>query len=313
MNSMNASPKVSIIIPCWNAEKYIQEALASAVGQSYQNKEIIVVNDGSTDRTEEILSSFHDILVIDQENAGACAARNKGLEVATGDYIKFLDSDDVLEERCIEEQVVNLKKLSGNEIGFGTRRSIKNNKIIELMPWQKINESPSLHDLVLTVIATSLPLYPRSALNMVSGFDTRLKSRQEWNLNIRLKISGYNFMGDNTLCYRHRAHGLPHRISNRSPQPSEEYSNIVNAIEPLNEIEDVEIRKILAFKIWNVGRWYAIKQPKWSNNFFHLARTYSEKEFAVYLPKRYVFLEKIFNPMVAEIIERGLRLLKSNG
>ena len=86
-------PKISVIIPCYNAERYIQEAIESVLTQAYPEIEIIVVDDGSKDSSIEKLTPYLDrIILIKQENAGACVARNRGLEVATGELIKFLDA-----------------------------------------------------------------------------------------------------------------------------------------------------------------------------------------------------------------------------
>lgn len=89
------SPLVSIIIPAYNCADHIAEAVDSALAQDYPGKELIVVNDGSTDDTRSILESYGErIRLIDQENAGSAVARNTGLDAAQGDLIAFLDSDD---------------------------------------------------------------------------------------------------------------------------------------------------------------------------------------------------------------------------
>ena len=88
--------KISIIIPVWNGEKYVAEAIESALRQDYQEKEIIVVNDGSTDRTAEVIQQFaHQIRVLTQENKGLGASRNAAVRISTGDYLAFLDHDDI--------------------------------------------------------------------------------------------------------------------------------------------------------------------------------------------------------------------------
>ena len=90
--------KVSIIIPVWNCEKYLRECLDSVTKQTYRNLEIILINDGSTDNSLAIMNEYASnderIIVISQENAGPGAARNVGLEKATGKYFSFIDSDD---------------------------------------------------------------------------------------------------------------------------------------------------------------------------------------------------------------------------
>lgn len=105
------TPLVSILIPAYNAEKYITIAIDSVLNQSYPAIEIIVVNDGSKDDTASILAKYGDkITVVHQSNMGQCAANNKAFNVSKGDYVKFFDADDVLSRNHIELQVNRLAK-----------------------------------------------------------------------------------------------------------------------------------------------------------------------------------------------------------
>lgn len=101
--------KISIIIPVYNVEKYIDECLKSIQGQTYTNWEAIIVDDGSTDLSGKICDQYADkderFIVIHQKNARIAAARNKGLDVATGDFITFIDSDDFIENTTFEKCV----------------------------------------------------------------------------------------------------------------------------------------------------------------------------------------------------------------
>ncbi|MDR2684896.1 MAG: glycosyltransferase [Prevotellaceae bacterium] len=90
------NPKISVIIPCYNGEKYIAQCLENVMCQTYRNLEIIVVNDGSKDNSLEIIQKFKDLIIINQENRGLSAARNTGIDHATGDYIHFFDVDDFI-------------------------------------------------------------------------------------------------------------------------------------------------------------------------------------------------------------------------
>lgn len=96
--------KVSIIVPIYNAEKYLKRCLDSLVNQTYSNIEIILLNDGSTDKTDSIIKSYKDkrIIYVKKENSGIGSTRNKGIELATGDYIMFVDSDDYIALNCVE-------------------------------------------------------------------------------------------------------------------------------------------------------------------------------------------------------------------
>tara|TARA_R110002111_G_scaffold17183_1_gene43320 strand:+ start:634 stop:1593 length:960 start_codon:yes stop_codon:yes gene_type:complete len=100
------NPKISIIVPVYNAENYIAKCIKSVMMQTYKNLEIILINDGSVDNSLEICNSFKKIdsriHVINQENEGTSSARNKGLLAATGQYIGFIDGDDIIEERMYE-------------------------------------------------------------------------------------------------------------------------------------------------------------------------------------------------------------------
>lgn len=99
--------KISVIVPAYNVEKYLRRCLDSLVHQTYPNMEIIVINDGSTDGTKEIVEEFAcryegKVFVYNQENAGQAVARNNGISYATGDYIGFVDSDDFVSPRMYE-------------------------------------------------------------------------------------------------------------------------------------------------------------------------------------------------------------------
>lgn len=106
-------PLVSIIVPIYNAEKYLPQCICSCLEQSYQNIEVLLVDDGSTDDSLSVARKYAEqdlrINVIHQNNAGVSAARNAGLERATGEYITFLDSDDELFENAIEIMLTNMQ------------------------------------------------------------------------------------------------------------------------------------------------------------------------------------------------------------
>jgi glycosyltransferase involved in cell wall biosynthesis len=105
------SDLVSVIIPAYNAEKHILECVNSVLNQSYKNIEVIVVNDGSEDKTELALESLTDprLTIINQDNRGASFAKNTGLQKARGNFIQYLDSDDLLSSDKIELQLNTLK------------------------------------------------------------------------------------------------------------------------------------------------------------------------------------------------------------
>lgn len=112
-------PTISIVIPAYNVERYIGKCISSLINQTFTDYEIIAVNDGSTDSTLEILRHFESqypcITVIDQKNSGISQARNAGLDLARGEYICFIDSDDFVAPTYLEE-LYNACKETGAEI-----------------------------------------------------------------------------------------------------------------------------------------------------------------------------------------------------
>ncbi len=110
---------VSVIVPVYNVSKYLDQCIGSLLKQSYKDQEIILVNDGSTDKSflicEEYRKKDPRIRLISQENAGLSAARNRGIEAAGGDYLCFLDSDDWLEENFLE-RMVSVHEETGSDV-----------------------------------------------------------------------------------------------------------------------------------------------------------------------------------------------------
>lgn len=106
--------KISVLVPIYNAEKYIEKCLDSIVNQTYENIEIVLIEDGSTDNSLEIIKEYSKqdkrIKIISIKNNGVADARNKALENATGNYVTFVDSDDYVEKDYVETLYTNLKK-----------------------------------------------------------------------------------------------------------------------------------------------------------------------------------------------------------
>ena len=100
-------PEVSVIIPVYNSEKYVEKCICSVMAQTLPELEIIIINDGSIDESGKILRKLAQkdsrIILLEQENKGVAAARNLGVEKATGKYLTFVDGDDYLQEDYIEK------------------------------------------------------------------------------------------------------------------------------------------------------------------------------------------------------------------
>lgn len=113
--------KLSIIVPVYNVERYIEECLSSLLIQTLDNIEIIIVNDGSTDKSIDLIRKFDDerVIIIDKENEGVSVARNVGLKVSSGEYITFVDSDDFINDRNSYKEMYEIAKRDGTDIVAG--------------------------------------------------------------------------------------------------------------------------------------------------------------------------------------------------
>lgn len=108
------NPKISVIVPIYNAEKFLKKCIESIINQTLKEIEIILINDGSTDNSLKILQFFKEkderIIIVNKKNEGASEARNVGIDLAKGEYITFLDSDDYIEKNMLEKMYYNSKK-----------------------------------------------------------------------------------------------------------------------------------------------------------------------------------------------------------
>src|SRR2546421_11836378 len=122
MDFTRTSQLASIIIPCYNAERWVAEAIRSALDQTYAPIEVIVIDDGSTDKSLEVIKSFGNMIRWESgPNRGGSHARNRGFESSSGKYIQFLDADDYLLSQKIETQVAFLEK-TGADVVYGDWR-----------------------------------------------------------------------------------------------------------------------------------------------------------------------------------------------
>ena len=130
---MMKNPLISIVIPIYNAEKYLHECLDSIINQTYKNIEIIAINDGSNDSSLDILNEYFNndkrIEIYSKENGGVSSARNYALEKVNGDYIMFIDSDDYLVNKNVIQELIN--NLQGYDIIRFGNYDLKDNNLLE--------------------------------------------------------------------------------------------------------------------------------------------------------------------------------------
>lgn len=179
---------VSVIIPAFNVAGYIREAVYSVLNQTHTGIEIIVVDDHSSDSTFEILKELQKeipeklVLLQNPENKGASHSRNKGLAIANGEYIQFLDADDLLLPQKIESQISKVQTGSPLIIGNYKRQTIRGEQVEK--PFGKTDEWVSLANSTLGI--TSANLWPKNTVSEVGGWNESLKSSQEYDLMFRL-------------------------------------------------------------------------------------------------------------------------------
>lgn len=184
-------PTVSVIIPAYNAGKYLAETVHSVLAQTYTDFEIIIHDDGSTDDTPAIAKTFSDprVKYRHQENAGVSAARNKGAEVATGKYLAFLDADDLFHPRNLEMKVTALEKDASLAMVFADCDIIDANgqSTGEILTGK---DEDIFKNLLLwngTVIpGPSSILITREAFEKSGGFDTEFSTAADQNFFFRI-------------------------------------------------------------------------------------------------------------------------------
>ena len=189
---MNGTPLVSVIVPCYNSGKTLSRTIDSVIRQTWENIEIIIINDGSTDRSTiellDLLSARKNIKVHSQINKGLASARNYGIRISKGDFILPLDSDDWLDDNAIKIMIDSYKlgneegiifsdiKLEGNRVGV---------KKTYCNPFEQL-------------FSNQLPycmLFPRKVINKINGYDENLiYGLEDWDLNLRLLMNKTNFI-----------------------------------------------------------------------------------------------------------------------
>jgi glycosyltransferase involved in cell wall biosynthesis len=202
---------ISVIIPTYNYASYVREAIDSALEQSYPALEIIVVDDGSTDATAQVLSVYGDrIRVLRQKNQGVAAARNAGIAAARGDYLAFLDSDDIWKPRKLELQIARFD--ADPDLGLvrcGAETFGEAGHTPEV--WRKGKEGWVAPDILrldpeLTVAAGSGLMLPKRVAEEVGGFDHRLRVSEDWDLCYRI-ATRYRVGYVAEVLLRYRLHG----------------------------------------------------------------------------------------------------------
>jgi glycosyltransferase involved in cell wall biosynthesis len=195
------NPLVSVIIPTFNRAGVVTRAIDSVLGQTYRPVEVVIVDDGSTDETPEVLKNYGNAIVsVVQDNAGPSAARNRGLRESRGDLIAFLDSDDLWLATKLERQV-DLLQRAGADVPCCLcdtlmRRADRQERSSFQIAWLRLEEPQGLWINPALVLATRFVLFCQAALirrgflSDCGGFDERLWLMEDHDLALRLALRG---------------------------------------------------------------------------------------------------------------------------
>lgn len=209
-SSAERKPTVTVMIPIYNGERFIEQTVRSVLDQTYQDLEVICVIDGTKDASRDILARIADprLLVLEKENRGAVYRRNEGMRLARGRYLWFLDHDDVLMPTCIEAAVTKLERegcaavaVNGHLIDGSGRK---------LRRLYRVNK-PDFHLRKLArrnqLFTTSQVLIRKDVLEQLGGFQEEAGSAVDWDLWIRLRQRGERILFLNRYLMGYRMHG----------------------------------------------------------------------------------------------------------
>ncbi len=200
-------PLVSVIIPCYNSALYLKDSIDSVLAQTYPSLEILVIDDGSTDDSQTVLSSYGNrIQIIAQANAGVSAARNTGIAAAKGDVVAMMDADDAMDPTCIEVRMKHM--LSDERVGIvaGSYRVAD----------EQLNPYPPESQFTLPTVSldarTSLRicnspniglLIRKRAILVCGLYDPFLKAAEDWDMQIRI-CQSFKHVFDPTILATYR-------------------------------------------------------------------------------------------------------------
>jgi glycosyltransferase involved in cell wall biosynthesis len=193
---------VSVIIPVYNGEAFLAEAIESVLIQSYRPIEVIVVDDGSTDGTAAVASRFKEgVRYIHQHNSGPAAARNSGLRVARGELIGFLDADDLWVENKLELQLGRLAGDLSVQIVIGLVQSVEKIRVVDGKPRFEKLSNPTVPLMVGSA------LFKRPVFDKVGFFDETQHFCEDWDWFMRARELAVPMLIHEDVTLLHRRHG----------------------------------------------------------------------------------------------------------
>jgi glycosyltransferase involved in cell wall biosynthesis len=264
------SPLVSIIIPCYNAAKWVGSAIESALAQTYQNCEVVVIDDGSTDASLEVIKSFAQRICWETvDNGGGCAARNRGFELSNGKVVQFLDADDYLLQTKIESQVHCLEE--GADVVYSDWRHQFHQSDGTVRMGDTV-ASQNHRDILTALlggwwVAPCAVLARRSAVERIDGWDESLKAAQDRDFMIRLAASGAKFVYEPGCESVYRRYGNVTVSTGNLPAWLESHHRVLQKAEQALRVG---------------GRLTQERRRALACSYFSLARNYFDRDRSVY-------------------------------
>ena len=204
-----SKPLVSVIIPTYNRGWILTEAIDSVLAQDYKDYELIVVDDGSTDNTREILATYgRDIVVLRQTNKGVSAARNRGIAQAGGQLVAFLDSDDIWQPRKLSRQVDFFKLNPDAVINQTEEIWIRNG--VRVNPKDRHRKPSGMifeRSLGLCLVSPSAVMIQKTLFDAVGVFDENLPACEDYDLWLRISCRYPVHLIDTPLIIKRGGHG----------------------------------------------------------------------------------------------------------
>lgn len=247
---------VSVIIPVYKVEKYLNQCVDSVLCQTYKNIEVILVDDGSPDKCPQICDEYakkdERVRVIHQKNGGLSAARNAGIKVVTGDYVLFLDSDDFWNSRHGLEVLVKRLKITNPDVLCYTYKKYFDDTLREVYPFKNIKSQPiELLDKIEQLeymtknslyIACAWNKFIRSSLLSEELYfrEGRLSEDIEWCAKLIKEAKSFDFINEVFYCYRQRLSSITHTMGEKSCVDLKD--NIIECIKIIDGVrEDIRV------------------------------------------------------------------------
>jgi hypothetical protein len=212
-----SGPAVTVLIPAYNCGPYVAESVGSALTQTFRDREVLVIDDGSTDDTAARLAPFASrIRYVRQDNQGIVAARNRGIELARGRYVALLDADDIWLPSFLERTIARLEADARAAVAYSWWGYIDESSKVLPELFRKGADGDVLEPLFMTCFVTpSCTVLRRGALDSVGAYDPAARRAEDYDLLLRIAAAGYHFalVPETLMQYRVRPGSLSHDIA----------------------------------------------------------------------------------------------------